>query len=75
MRQETDGVRVRWTGRSERSHRSEERAAVIYTAARKRPLSAASRASKTDRERAIGSYEVSYDIRHGYGCDRTIIRP
>jgi hypothetical protein len=72
MQRDTDGTRSRWSGKLERAR--EARPAMMYAAARKKPLTAAARAAaRADRE--LGPYETRYDIRHGYGVERMIIQP
>lgn len=75
MRKQRDSVRGRWASRPDAAGR-DERPATLYAAARRRPLSAAADvADRLFRERTLGPYETTYDVAHGYGVERTIIRP
>lgn len=80
MQRTREGIRARWSTRFEPvrvSSRSsaEDRAAKMYAASRRHPLSTAARAAARLDERAAGPYETSYDVLRGYAIERTIIRP
>ncbi len=76
MQRTSEATRTRWANRRRGMAvptPAEDRGAAYYAAARRQPLSTARAAA--DAERALGPYETSYDVQHGYGIERTIIQP
>lgn len=78
MQRTSDGTRTRWANRRRGMAvltPAEDRGAGHYAAARRQPLSTARAAADSERGPALGPYEISYDVQHGYGIERTIIQP
>jgi hypothetical protein len=78
MQRTSEGTRARWANRRRSAALltlAEDRSAGHHAAARRQPLSSARAAADFERATALGPYETSYDVQHGYGIERTIIQP